>query len=304
MIIISGGTGLIGRNILKRLENERIILITRSKEKAEKIIGNLKSDIEFLDWTEILEERWIQKIRTEKEKIIINLAGENIGSPWRSPNKKLNVLRSRIESTERIVYLANNINAHNLINASAIGYYGDTGEEEKDENSPPGNMFLSDVCVKWENEAKKSKTPLTITRIGVVISKEAKIITSSLTPFFVINPFGKGENYISWIHIEDLTEIFLKCMKNEIGISGKTKIINCVAPQYTKAKEFIKTIAKIKKKPILNIPQFILEVILGKDFVSETIKVSQKIKSIYLQNNFKFKFPGIKEALENILSRS
>lgn len=301
MIIIAGGTGLIGRSILKKLENEKIILITRYKEKAKKTIGNIKSDVEFLDWTEILEEKWIQKIKIEKEKIIINLAGENIGGPWRLPTKKLNIIRSRIESTKRIVYLANNVKPQSFINASAIGYYGDTGEEEKDENSPPGNTFLSDVCVKWEEEAKKSQVPLIIARIGIVMAKEAKIITYSLTPFFVINPFGKGENFISWIHIEDLTEIFIKFIKREIGPDSKVKIVNCVAPQPIKAKEFIKTLAEIKRKLIINIPQFILGIILGNDFVAETIKVSQKIKSIYLTQNFKF--PEIKEALKNILGR-
>lgn len=303
MIIVAGGTGLIGQKIVKELgKNNTIITITRKKGKGWK--GNL------LEWGEIFEEKWIEKLKTEKEKIIINLAGENIGKTWTKATKK-KILESRLNSTRTIVELAEKIKAQKLINASAIGYYGNTGDEEKDEKSEAGNSFLANVCNMWEEEAKKVKSSkLYILRIGVVLDKKAKIISSSITPFFIVNPFGEGQNYISWIHIDDLIRVikdiiegkFEKQDGKENTREEKTNIINCVSPNPVRAKEFIQTISQIKKRKIISIPQVILELILGKDFVKETISISQRVKpSFLMEKGFKFKYPDIKSALENIL---
>lgn len=314
MIIVSGGTGLIGRKLIDEIgRKDKVIIITRKKK-----IG---SEENILEWGEIFEEKWIEKLKTEKQRVIINLAGENIGKIWTKKTKR-EILESRINSTKTVVELAERIKAQKLINASAIGYYGDTGDETKDEKSPPGNSFLSKVCTMWEEEAKKVKSSkLYILRIGVVLDKKAKIISSSITPFFTVNPFGNGQNYISWIHIDDLIKIIkditegkfeadskpqeeTKTKKIKQQESANTTVINCVSPNPVKSIEFIRTISEIKKRKIINIPQIIFELIFGKEFVKETIRISQKIRpSFLIENDFKFKYPEIKPALENILKR-
>lgn len=304
MIIVAGGTGLIGQKLISELgKNDKIITITRKKSEWKE---------NLLEWGEIFEEKWIEKLKTEREKIIINLAGENIGKIWTKATKK-KILESRLNSTKTVVELAEKIKAQKLINASAIGYYGDTGNEEKDEKSKVGNSFLANVCNMWEQEAKKvESSKLYILRIGVVLDKKAKIISSSITPFFIVNPFGQGQNYISWIHIDDLIQVIKdiiegKFEKNDKDAAGKMlklpeTVINCVSPNPVKANEFIKTISQIKKRKIISIPQIILELILGKDFVRETISISQRIRpSFLIEKGFKFKYPDIKSALENII---
>lgn len=303
MIIVSGGTGLIGSHIVNNLisSNREVIVISRDKRKAKYFKGAT-----FLEWTEILEEKWVEKIRTENEKVIVNLTGENIGKPWTKSTKR-KILESRLDSTRTIVELAKRIEAQKLINASAIGFYGNTGDSEVDEKSPPGDMFLSQVCYMWEDEAKKYDKDVYILRIGVVLERRAKIITSAITPFFILNSFGKGQNYISWIHIKDLTKIILNAIDGTFEDKDqekdkKTFIINCVSPNPVRASEFIKTISEIKKRKVINVPQFILEIIFGKDFVDETVRVSQRVRPTFLlEKGFDFSFPTIREALEDIL---
>ncbi|MCS7213568.1 MAG: DUF1731 domain-containing protein [Candidatus Calescibacterium sp.] len=314
MIILAGGTGLIGTNLLRSLGDKDVIVITRNKKSAKAKLGGMKN-ILFLEWNEIFEEKWIEKLRVESERIVVNLAGENIGRVWTKTAKK-EIMESRLNSTRTAVRLAERIEAQKLINASATGFYGDTGDEEKNEKASAGNSFLSNVCYMWEDEAKKvKKSKLFILRIGIVLDRKAKIVSSSITPLFIVNPFGRGENYISWIHIKDLSKIIRSIIDGKFETNGKfpeerkrkpvedsAVIINCVSPNPVKTKDFIRTIAEIKKRKIVNIPQIFFEILFGKDFVQETLRVSQRIRpSFLIENGFEFDFPDIRTALKDIL---
>ncbi len=307
MLIISGGTGLIGKALISTLmgqkKEEKILVITREKERARKILRDERqSNFEFLGWHEILDEKWVERIKSERSRIVINLAGENIGRLWRWGGKKL-IMESRIETTRKIVSFAERVRANALINASAVGYYGETGNDWKDENSEGGDTFLSKVCRAWEEEASRAKNMnIFIIRFGVVLAKDAKIIKSSITPFFVINVYGKGENFIPWVHIDDAIRVIQSIIENEIKERNRITVINCVSPEPTKAGYMVRKIAEIKKKPILSIPTPLIEIIAGKDFVRETIKLSQRIKPSFLvRNGFSFKYEKIDDALASIL---
>jgi uncharacterized protein (TIGR01777 family) len=313
--VISGATGLIGRTLIKDLSEKydaKIIVLTRNKDKIRKIDWQIKEKTKIIPYLWDEKEKIISEAKEGENKIVINLAGENIGQRWTEKLKE-KIEESRIESTRETSDIAEKINANLFISASAVGYYGDRGDENLDEKSGPGNLFLSKVCVKWENEAQKSAEKgikTIITRIGVVLSKDAKFIKSLLTPLFIANPFGKGENFISWIHIKDLTRALLflieldKKKKNKSGKereSAKVKIVNITSPQPVKSKEIVNILAEIKNKKVVNLPQKILSLMLGKDFVRETITPSQKVyPKVLISEGFEFLFPDIKKALEDI----
>ncbi len=313
--VISGATGLIGRTLIKDLSEKydaKIMVLTRNKDKIRKIDWQIKEKTKIIPYLWDEKEKIISEAKEGENKIVINLAGENIGQRWTEKLKE-KIEKSRIESTRETSDIAEKINADLFISASAVGYYGDRGDENLDEKSGPGNLFLSKVCVKWENEAQKAAEKgikTIITRIGVVLSKDAKFIKSLLTPIFIANPFGKGENFISWIHIKDLTRAFLflieldKEKKNRAGKeweSTKAKIVNITSPQPVKSKEIVNILAEIKNKKVVNLPQKILCLMLGKDFVRETITPSQRVyPKVLISEGFEFLFPDIKKALEDI----
>ncbi len=319
-LVISGATGLIGRKLIKDLSEKydaKIIILTRNKDKIKKINWQISEKTKIIPYFWYEKEKIISEAKEGEDKIVINLAGENIGQRW-TERLKEKIEESRVESTRETSDIAEKIKADLFISASAVGYYGDRGEENLDEKSEPGKLFLSKVCVKWENEAQRAAEKgikTIITRIGVVLSKDAKFIKSLLTPLFIGNPFGKGENFVSWIHIKDLTRAFLfliekeldKKKKNEVREeqgTNKAKIVNITSPQPVKSKDIVNILAEIKNKKVVNIPQKVLSLMFGKDFVEETITPSQKVyPKVLLSEGFEFLFPDIKNALEDIVGQ-
>lgn len=316
MIIVAGGTGLVGKNIVKELRNKEILVLTRNRKHASVVLGGLGGKVTAVEWGEVFEEKWIEKIRAESERVIVNLAGENIGRPWTKEAKR-KIMESRIRVTRDTVELAERVKAQKLINASAIGFYGDTKEEERDETSPPGNMFLSRVCEVWEREAMRVRSSdLYIMRIGFVLDRGAKMLRSLVTPFFIVNPFGRGVNFVSWIHSADLARIVRSIIEDAFKIDGgyyvdgvsrrKVKssavVINCVSPNPVRSGELVETMAKIKGKKVISVPQILFAIVFGRDFVKEMISVSQRIKPTFLlENGFTFRYADLGSALRDVL---
>ncbi|GBD03071.1 Epimerase family protein [bacterium HR19] len=308
IFIISGGTGSIGSYLIKRISKPEntLIMLTRKQSKKE-------NNRIFLNWNDLPEiTKIVNELKKDEKITLINLAGENIGQRWTKKTKE-KIIKSRVESTEKMVELAKNLSADLFISASAVGYYGDTGEKEVEESHPKGNIFLSDVCDMWEKSAKKAgeygiKTA--IARIGVVISKEAKFIKYQLPPIIpiVANPFGKGENYISWVHIEDVINCFefIASEREKFFGEGENLIIfNLCSPKPAKAKEIVKELSQhTGRKFILPVPDFLLSVAMGSDFVKETIKISQRVVPKFLiSKNFEFKYQEIKSAIQETLEK-
>lgn len=306
IFIISGGTGNIGSYLLKRIskpENTLIVLTRKQSKKENKKI--------YLNWDELPEiSKIVNQLKKNEKIVFINLAGENIGQRW-SKKTKEKIMKSRVESTEKMVELAKSVGADLFISASAVGYYGDTGEREVEESGPKGNLFLSEVCDMWEKSAKKAAEhgiKTAIARIGVVISREDKFIKYQLLPIIpiVANPFGKGENYISWVHIEDVVNCFEFIINERERVFGKGEnliIFNLCSPKPAKAKEIVKELSEhTGRKIIFPVPTFLLSIVMGSDFVKETIKISQRVVPKFLiSKNFEFKYKEIKSAIERTL---
>lgn len=293
-VFIAGGTGFIGSSIIPALlkEGYEVQVLVRNKEKAKKLPSSCKvilgNPTKSGEWQKYLEET----------EIAINLAGQNIFSRWTKAYKKL-ILESRIKSTENIVSSLKK--SALLINASAVGYYGDKGDILVTEDSPPGDDFLAKTCIEWEKRALKAKekdVKVIIARIGVVLGTTGGMLPKIL-PIFKLGlggTLGKGNQWFSWIHIKDLVSAILFLIKKE-----KEGIYNFVSPNPVTNKEFTKTLGKVLKRPTpLPVPVFMMRLIFGELANIITCSIRAYPKNL-LELGFKFKFETIEDTLKDLI---
>ena len=292
-VFITGGTGFVGSYILPLLHKEgyEIYVLVRSKEKAKRLPSFCKPVLG--DSTK--KGEW--QTYLSKADIVVNLAGQNIFSRWDESYKRL-IFESRVKSTENVVsFLKEN---SILINASAIGYYGDKGDTLLTEDSPPGDDFLAKTCIEWEKEAQKAKekgAKVIITRFGIVLGKGGML--SKILPIFKLGlggTLGKGNQWFSWIHIEDLAQAIGFLIKAQ-----KERIYNLVSPNPVTNKDFVKTLGSILKRPtVLPTPVFAMRLLFGELANVITYSVKAYPKNL-LELGFKFRFENIKDALKNLI---
>ncbi|NWF89385.1 MAG: TIGR01777 family protein [Ignavibacteriaceae bacterium] len=300
-IAITGATGLIGIqlcNALKTQGNE-ITILSRNVESAKKIFGDKFSYIKW-DYKNPIE--WQESLCNKDA--VIHLAGANLFAKRWTKNYKKEILESRHISTKNLVTALINSKCKNkiLLSSSAVGYYGSRSDDVLYENSGRGADFLANVCEVWEKEAENANKfgIRTVTlRQGIVLSSKGGALTKFLPAFnfFVGGPLGNGKQWFPWIHIEDLTRIYLFILNN-LSISGP---VNAVSPKSIRMNEFAKTLGKILKRPsVLKVPEFALKMLVGEaatSILSSQRVVPQKL----LDHNFKFKFDNLEEALKDLL---
>ena len=196
----------------------------------------------------------------------------------------------------------NAINPKVIINASAIGFYGTSLDNIFDETSPSGEDFLAKLCKKWEEAASQKPffTRLVILRIGIVLGVNGGALGKML-PIFKVGlggPIGDGNQWMSWIHIDDLCDIIVNGIKDK-KYSG---VINAVSPKPVKMKEFSSILAKSLQRPnLLPVPAASLKLILGDS--AKLLLEGQNIKSIKLNKFFKFKYPLLEEAIFSLTKK-
>lgn len=304
IVAINGATGLIGRHLTLKLINKgfRVIVLTRNTENAKKIFNEYQN-INYLSFSgEKLLDELVSGINGSYG--IINLAGASIGDKrWTESYKKL-LYDSRINSTELLVEAISVMKAKPsvFINASASGYYGLEMNGESDEYSAPGNDFLSRLVADWEStalKAKKLNIRTSVIRTGIVLSEKGGALERMLTPFkfFAGGPLGNGRQWMPWIHIDDLTELFTYIIEND-KMSG---VYNGIAPEPITNKQLAKAIGKILGRPsIFPAPAFILKLLVG-EFAKYLLEGRKIIPKRTLESGFKFKYTDIETALENVL---
>ncbi|MFA5405465.1 MAG: TIGR01777 family oxidoreductase, partial [Ignavibacteria bacterium] len=228
-IIITGATGLIGKRIVPILTDKgyEITIFTRNIDSVKTKFSNISLNYIKWDYTKPIDSI-IEYINGCE--IIINLAGASIGDRrWNEKYKKI-IYGSRILTTKKIVEAISKCKdkPNTLISSSAIGFYGTTGEEIQTEKSPGSNDFMAKLCSDWENEAIKAEEygiRVTTTRTGIVLDKNKGALERFLTPFKLFSGGyqGTGRQWISWIHIDDLINLFLFSIEND-KINGA---LNC-----------------------------------------------------------------------------
>lgn len=309
-ILISGGTGFIGKALVNNLTqgDHQISILSRNPEKHQAMYNH---SIRFIKWDGNSTNNWGEII--EKTDAVINLAGENIaGNSFISiffkrftPDRKRTLLESRINATNALVQAINNA-SHKpsvFIQASAVGYYGDREDEFLYETASPGNDFAAQLCKQWEEGLLKLKTShirqVILRTAGVVMGKTGGAFPFLLLPYrlFMGGPLGDGKQWMSWIHIDDE----IKAIRFLLETDHAQGVFNVCSPNPVTNIEFGKTIAKIIHRPFwLPIPKFAFNFILGEK--AKILLASQRqIPDKLMQLNFEFSYPVLSKALHYLL---
>ena len=303
-VLVAGATGFIGKELLKRLNDKghEVIALTRNKDIA---IFNIPIHCQIHQWdpsNKPLPTNIIKGV-----DVVINLAGENIASGFWTDTKKRELMDSRIMSVRRLIQSmeAATVKPKIFLSSSAIGFYGNRGEENLNETSGSGSGFLSQICKSWENEILKAEElgiRTVIFRLGMVLGHDGGALEKIL-PAFKIGIGGKlgsGCQWMSWIHIHDFVEMLIHSIENH-SIKG---IINAVSPNPIQNIEFTKTIGKILNRPtILPVPKYALKI--GLKDLSDLLLFSQKVSSRKIcESGFKFKFSKIDDAIKEVSDHS
>ena len=298
-VLITGATGLIGSRIVKDcLEGDiKVNFLTTRKNKIEGIPGccgfywNPQKNIIDLNCFDDIDS-------------IINLSGASIFRIWTKKNKEL-ILNSRVQSLNflRDTIKENNIKINSIISASGIGAYPSSNEKEFDENEKDrSNYFLSDVIKEWEKATMSFKNiakNVSIVRIGLVLSKDGGVLKQTMQPmsFGFGVYFGNGNQWQSWIHIKDISRLFLYI--NEKDLSG---IYNGVAPTPLSNFDFTKMVSKIRRGVLflIPVPRLFFRLIFGEMHI--ILFKSQKVSSEKIQSKgFTFIYENLENTLKNIL---
>lgn len=300
-IIITGATGSIGKNLTQKLiaRGDEVTVFTSSIEKAKNYLPGVH---QYVKWSAYDKGDWIKEINGKDA--VIHLAGESLfGRLWDDSYKE-KILKSREIGTRNLVDAVGRSGAlpKTFISASAIGYYGGSKLITFTEESQPGIGFLPEVCKKWEKEASEVENygvRRVSVRVGIVLDKNEGIL-EWLQKFYNVylgGTVGDGSQWISWIHLDDVANMFIYTMDHET-VKGA---INAVAPNPVTMDYLTKSIERILGKPSwIKLPTFPIETAIGDAAIpaTEGIKVYPKRT---LELGFKYNYPNFDEAIKNIL---
>lgn len=292
-VLITGGTGLIGKQLSELLESKgyEVRLLSRSE--------NPNSKYKSFVWN--IKEGFIDENAFTNLDYIIHLAGAGIADKKWSANRKQVIIDSRVKSTELLLSYVRKLKTplKAFISSSAVGIYGSvTSEIIFSESDNPGNDYLAEVCKLWEDSIFQFEVDDIRTvaiRTGIVLSTIGGALKKMKTP--VITPLGSGLQYMPWIHIDDLCEIYLQAIED----STMKSTFNGVAPEHETNKSFSKKLAKVFKRPFIPIgaPAFILKIVFGE--MATILLNGSRVSSEKIANhNFKFKYPTLIEALQHL----
>ncbi|MFN3920931.1 MAG: TIGR01777 family oxidoreductase [Caldimicrobium sp.] len=290
-VFILGGTGFIGKYLTDFFlaKGWEVILLVRNPAK----LRNLTPKVEIVLGDAMNGGDWQKKVA--EANLVINLVGETIFRRWSEDYKK-KLWESRIFSTERVVEAISSTQV--LFNASAVGYYGDGGEIELTEDSPKGNLYVSELCEAWEKAALKGEkrgARVIIGRFGIVLGKGGGML-SVILPIFKVGLGGRlglGRQWFPWIHIEDLSRAI-----EFLYDKGAQGIFNLTSPYPIRNSDMTKILGKILKRPTpFIVPKFILKLLYGE--LAKVIMASAKVvPKRLLEMGFSFKYPYFEEALK------
>jgi uncharacterized protein (TIGR01777 family) len=297
-ILITGASGVIGTALQKSLREKgyEMLLASRREPKDEHHI-RWNMDAGFAD---------ADLPRLEGFDAFIHLAGESINAPLRWTEEKKKLIRdSRVFGTRTIIEAFARIEKKpkTFISGSAIGFYGDRGDDRMTEASPAGDTFLAEVCREWEAESRRAEDMgirTILPRTGIVLSKEGGALASMLTPFKfgVGGVIGSGKQWMSWISLDDVVGIFNFLLEN----GSMRGAVNVVAPNPVTNEEFTKTLGSVLYRPtILPLPEFAVNLVFGEMGDALLLDSTRVIPKRLIEAGYEFKFAELKPALVNAL---
>lgn len=298
-ILISGASGLVGKHLMMSLtaSGHTVNRLVRRRELAT-------GGDAF--WNPASGE--IDQAAVANSDAIVNLAGESIaGGRWTAAKKRA-ILDSRVQGTNTIARALAQPNGHPkiLINASAIGYYGNRGESWVDELSASGSGdFLSDVCRQWEaatEPAARGGARVVMTRFGVILSRQGGALAKMMLPFKLGlgGVFGSGRQYMSWVTLDDVVDAIVRTLVDDT-LSGP---VNVVSPHPVTNYEFTKTLGRVLRRPTLfPMPAFAAKLVFG-EMGEELLLSGQRVKPAkLLAAGYEFSYPELEAGLRHVIGR-
>ncbi len=305
-IAVTGATGFVGSRLVARLvdEGHDVKVLTRSPEKARKVFATPKfKALEYVAYKPMESGDWQAEISGCDG--VINLAGEPISERWSSERKK-RIMDSRKVGTEKLVEAIAKAASKPavLVSSSAIGYYGTSETAEFFETSEPAQPdFLSQVCQAWEAEANKAKdlgVRVAIIRTGIVLG-DGGAIAKMIMPFklYAGGPIGSGQQWFSWIHIDDLVNLMLKALLD----SSMHGVYNGTAPEPLRMNDLCKTLGEVMDRPSwLPVPDFAIEALLG-DGAVVVLKGQKVLPERTQAAGFEYDYAEPKAALKDVVKK-
>jgi len=301
-IVITGATGFVGRQITEALLKlgHEVVALSRHPEKAK---AQLPLPVTFFAWDSTREVPPTEAL--SNADAVIHLAGENVATRWTEKQKKA-IYDSRVLGTRNLVaglQKASVAKPLTFIAASAVGFYGDRGEEKLSEDSPPGQDFLAGVCRDWEAESGKLSLPASRTvifRMGVVLGHGGGAL-EKLLPVFksgMGGPVGSGSQWMSWIHLGDLVAMVLQALQSP-SWSGT---YHATAPQPTTNQEFSVALGHALHRPsAVKAPAFAIKLMLG-EMAAAVLSSQRAYPTRALQEGFVFRFPEVSLAFQDLFT--
>jgi uncharacterized protein len=306
-VAVTGATGFVGSRLVDRLQSEghQILVLTRNAANATRLFPTAAfPNVEIVAYSPLASGEWQRSI--SGCDAVVNLAGAPIAESRWTAERKQEISDSRKMGTRKIVEAIAQANPKPsvLINSSAIGYYGTSETATFEESAKPGSDFLAQVCQDWENEAERVKAlgvRLVILRTGIVLGMGGAI-AKMLLPFklFAGGPIGSGKQWFSWIHRDDLVNLILQAL-TQTDMAGT---YNATAPNPVRMSELCQALGQVMNRPSwLPVPDFALEALLG-DGAIVVLQGQQVLPKRTETTGFKFTYPTVKPALEEVLSHS
>lgn len=295
-VLIAGGSGFIGRHLSRRIRESggEVAIVTRSP--------NPSIPFQQITWDSLSNEEKSSKL-VEGYDMIVNLSGAGIEKKWSEAYKK-EMLESRIRSTSTIVKAINSSKERPkyFVNASAVGYYGDVEGKAVDEDSKPGDDYLANLCVSWEEEARKidREVKLLIPRFGVILGRDGGAfpqLMRGINSGVSFNLKGR-ESWKSWVHIDDAISSIV--FMTQIGFDGP---YNVVSPNPLRMDGLMNILAMESGRKIrIRMGPAMANLLLGEGSKYSIFSGQKVVPKRLMDSGFNFKFPGISEALKDLLA--
>ena len=296
-VLLTGGSGFVGQALAKALaaRGDRVIVTSRDPDRARRAVPEASTVVARADAAAL-----------RGVSAVVNLAGEPVAGRW-SASKKQAIEQSRVDGTRAIARAIGELPVTDrprvLVSASAIGYYGDRGEEILEETSAAGGDLLAGVCLAWEgaaNEARESGVRVVTPRIGLVMGDGGAL--AAMRPLFAMGfggPLGNGKQWWAWIHLDDVVGLLLLALDRE-DLEGP---LNATAPEPVRQVDHARALGRAMHRPaFVPAPSFALRTVLG-DFSVELLASRRVVPSRALSLGFAFRHPRVDEALADVFRK-
>ena len=299
-VIIAGGSGLIGSALTQHLcaRGHAVVVLSRQPYR----VSGLPDGAEVAGWDGSSSEGWEEQV--EEADAIVNLAGESIAARRWSYAQKRRLRDSRIHSTNAVAAAVRAAarKPSVLIQASAVGYYGNTGDREVDEQSPPGADFLADLSQEWERAAapvEESGSRLVLLRLGLALSAEGGVLPRVALPFrfFAGGSLGSGQQWAPWIHIDDVTRA-IEFSMTSADVAGP---VNLCAPEPARYADFARAVGRALGRPsFMRVPSWALRLAMG-EMADLVVHGQRTLPRRLAEAGYEFRYPTLEESLDDLL---